>query len=88
MQTQKPRPDVKGIVGANLRALIKARDKSLESACERLDMKPTQVKRIMGGKHTITMTTVERIAAAYDLHAYQLLIQRAVEIREPVGVDA
>lgn len=74
MTGKKVRPDVKGIVGANVKALVDARHKDMAAACEHLKIKETQLKRIIAGRHAVTMTTVERIAAAYDLAAYQLLV--------------
>jgi len=65
---------VKDVVGSNVRALVGERHKDLAAACLHLKIKETQLKRIMAGKHAVTMTTVERIAAAYDLAAYQLLV--------------
>ena len=65
---------MKAIVGENVRALIKSNDADVDAACLRLGMKATQVKRVMAGRHAITMTTLERIAAAYDLAPYQLLV--------------
>lgn len=53
---------------------MQANDKGIEHACVRLGMKITQVKRILAGKHAVTMSTVERIASAYDIAAYQLLV--------------
>lgn len=70
----KGRPDVKEIVGANVRALITAREKDFDAACTHLGIKPTQLKRIIKGEHAVTMTTIQRIAAAYDLEPYQLLV--------------
>lgn len=75
MQNKKERPKVREIVGANLAALIAELDKgNVEKACKRTGMGTTQVRRVMNAKHAVTMTTVERIAEAYELHAYQLLI--------------
>lgn len=74
MVSHKTRPDVKLIVGFNVRSLMQARRQDFDSACKAMKMKPTQLKRIVSGKHAITMTTLERIAGAYDLEPYQLLI--------------
>ncbi len=73
---------MKTIVGANVKALIAARSESFEAACKATGMKPTQLKRVIAGKHAVTMTTIERIAAAYELHAYQLLVP-GLDARNP-----
>lgn len=74
MGTIKGRPDVKEIVGANVRALLRAKDADFAAACKRLDMKSTQLKRIMAGRHAITMDTLQRLAEGYGVEPYQLLI--------------
>ena len=61
-------------MGTNVKALVKARDRDFDSACKRLGMKVTQLKRVMAGKHAITMSTLQRIADAYHVEPYQLLM--------------
>lgn len=73
---------MRAIIAENVRALVKANDIDDEAACARLKMKITQLKRIKTGKHAITMTTLERIAGAYDLEPYQLLVH-TLDVRNP-----
>lgn len=74
MNTKKGRPDVREVVGANVKAIIDARSATLDDACRTTGIKETQLKRIMSGKQAVTVRTLERIAAAYGLEPYQLLI--------------
>jgi len=71
---KKEKPDVKAVIGANVKALVQTRDKDFDAACKRLGMKETQLKRVIAGKHAVTMTTVQRIAESYDVEPYQLLV--------------
>jgi transcriptional regulator with XRE-family HTH domain len=65
---------VKEVIGSNVKALIRARDADFDAACKRLGMKETQLKRVVAGKHAITMSTLQRIAHGYDVEPYQLLV--------------
>lgn len=73
---------MKEIVGANVRALVRARDADFDAACKRLGMKETQLKRIVAGKHGITMSTLQRIAEGYDVEPYQLLVP-GLDVKNP-----
>ena len=65
---------MKDIVGANVKALMRVKDADFAAACKRLGMKETQLKRVIAGKHGITMSTLQRIAEGYDVQPYQLLV--------------
>lgn len=73
---------MKAIVGQNVKSLVKARDKDLDAACTRLGIKKTQLKRVITGKHAVTMSTLQRIAIAYDVEPYQLLVP-GLDVKNP-----
>jgi transcriptional regulator with XRE-family HTH domain len=72
---KKGRPNVKQLFAANVKALIKQRDKSDEKkAAARLKMRPFELRRILSGDHYPRLDTVQRFADAYDIEPYQLLV--------------
>ncbi|MBI2988032.1 MAG: helix-turn-helix transcriptional regulator [Deltaproteobacteria bacterium] len=71
-----PRKDPSSIVAANLRRLRLQRKWSQEECAEKCGLHRTYVGAIERGERNITLTTLDRIAAAFGISVVDLLTER------------
>jgi len=71
-----PRKDSSSIVATNLRRLRLQRKWSQEECAEKCGLHRTYIGAIERGERNITLTTLDRIAAAFGISAVDLLTER------------
>lgn len=72
-------------LAANLRALMSDRHETQTALGARCTVPQQQISRALGAKHSVTLTTVAGLAAAYGLAPYQMLIP-GLDVRKPQSV--
>lgn len=71
-----PRKDSSSVVATNLRRLRLQRKWSQEECAEKCGLHRTYIGAIERGERNITLTTLDRIAAAFGISAVDLLTER------------
>jgi len=71
-----PRKDSFSVVATNLRRLRLQRKWSQEECAEKCGLHRTYIGAIERGERNITLTTLDRIAAAFGISAVDLLTER------------